>query len=493
MGTTLQARLQNLRSGWMFHEDFESDQFVPNDGWNLIQGAANQSKDVAVNLTYSIKMAGSQDANLNPLVMYVPITDAVAVNEDFHCWFYDDATNTTLPGPFVKLRTTAGNFVTLGVRNGTSTTKYVMSSALTEDAFAATSVNRSTGWHHFEIRREMLVAPYVNSYLMFVDGTVVGYLAPGGVPTFFDRIYIQADVAGTTNDSFGYFDEVRLYRDYDLILFGCEGRRVRAKDVTETILWGLDNNLEATQPGQPLPVQTDPGYTISLEISKQITSDSDLSNYVFLVSRMDQIQMNPGDMWRYAESDFGRKVTNYQETPVTLGPRNSSLNGITETITFGQRNKVAYTVKMLEGDSWLREAHNWFDWVRKGNPFTLAVDSDSIAFASMSGPFYAGSFTFTVLPSLANTNTNITAGNQYVIQTRDGINRQVVTVTLVSGNNITVLQPLNFNVTLGDFIRSAYYWPMLENDDPNAEGLTISDKLIRRDWNVLAREYIRES
>lgn len=493
MGTTLQARLQKIRDGWMFHEDFESDQFVPNDGWNVLQGAANQSKTQAVNGLFSLKMAGSLDDNGTPLVMYTTITDAVARNEYFVCWFYDDASNTTLAGPFVKIRCTDGKFLQLGVRNATSTTKYSCNVAgnFAEDNFTATSVNRSTGWRKFEIRREMDVAPYVNHYLIFVDGTIVGDMNPSGTPAFFDRIYVQGDVVGTTNDSFGYFDEIRLYRDYNVTLYGCEGRRVRAKNTSETILWGLDNLLETTVAGQNVPISTDPGYTISLEISKQIPNDATTANWTKLVSRMDNELMNPGDMWRYAEVDFGRKVGSYQEFPVTLGARNSSLNGTTETITFGQRNKVQYTVKMLEGDSWLKEAHNWFDWVRKGNPFTLAVDSDSIVFASFAGTYHAGDLSFVVLPSLAATYTEIVTGGEYIIQTRDGINRQTVLVTNVSGNTVTISQPLNFNVALGDFIRAVYYWPMLENDDPNSEGLTITDKVIRRDWQVMAREYIR--
>ena len=108
MGTTKISWLKKIRSGYAFREDFESDNFINNDAWQLLQGLAITSDAQQSQGTYSLDLANSLDSSGMPVVIRENMsTSALYADWMVTVWFYDDL-NYTLPGPFIKTKVGTG-------------------------------------------------------------------------------------------------------------------------------------------------------------------------------------------------------------------------------------------------------------------------------------------------------------------------------------------------------------------------------------------------
>ena len=116
MGTTKISWLKKIRSGYAFREDFESDNFINNDAWQLLQGLAITSDAQQSQGTYSLDLANSLDSSGMPVVIRENMsTSALYADWMVTVWFYDDL-NYTLPGPFIKAKVGTG-YLQIGAKN----------------------------------------------------------------------------------------------------------------------------------------------------------------------------------------------------------------------------------------------------------------------------------------------------------------------------------------------------------------------------------------
>jgi hypothetical protein len=104
---------------------------------------------------------------------------------------------------------------------------------------------------------------------------------------------------------------------------------------------------------------------------------------------------------------------------------------------------------------------NWWTWAQEGNAFRLNFDDAHTVSTTLNGThgFGTGSGTYTLLVTSA---TGIVAGRQYVI--RGGPHYQLVTVTNVSGLDVTIDTVLDFDFPGGSLFRERYMWDLILRD-----------------------------
>lgn len=486
MGTTRLTWLQKVRDGMLFREDFESDRFVTNDGWFLLQGIATQSKAQAVAGLFSLLLKGTQDDADLPVILQQNVPPIISGQQPtVTAWFYDDAAETVLEGPFLKIMLSDGSFIQMGARNGTSTTHYSCNppATFTEDTFAVTAVARSTGWHKFQIK-------YNNVWVRFeiyIDGVDVLHLTP---PTTYvvESIYLQAAVLGNAVDSFGYFDELRYQQDWYTFFWGVAGRRINVVGLGHT-----DQAISGPGNLYKLEANTNPeANAYDIEISQAIPSATVIGNYEKLAMSRYDMDYQGGDAFMFKEVDFTRRPTAYAgERPTTRGSRSQSPTGTTETITTGRQDTAPFEVDGLQGVEWLQRAQDYFDYARTGEPFAFALDSDDTVVAQLAADAAAFQSQVTVIPTLDVNGSGIQEDQYYIIEDQGRNHRQVLRVIDVTANAVTFDGLLHYDYEVGDYVRSMRYWPLMEMADPITYPLSIAKpKSITYKWSQNIREWV---
>lgn len=484
MGTSKLAFMNKIQDGFLFREDFESADFVDNDGWQTVQGVAEHSKNEVVAGKYSLLLAGTQDEDGFPVIIRKDVSSFDNFDKRmFTVWFFDDM-NALLEGPFVKLGLASNRWLQIGARNAISTVNYSCNPALTstEDSFADSGIARSAGWHKFQIRNNGSGGGNT-VFELFIDDTSVRTLTIPVASLLIETIYLQAAQTGMVTDSFGYFDEVRYQRRTDFSILGVNGRRVSAGTLGST-----DNLLSTSSLAIEADVVPAPN-AYEVQISQIIRTATQTDNYEFLSIFLQNVDFENGDIWVISEIDFGRKMTSYQDDPSTRGSSTSAVDGTSETLTVGRLESIGASVRCLIGDEWVANSQNFFQYARQGKPFSLTLDSDDVVLNTTYVAAAAGDTILTVNNTLGVFNAEI--GRFYVVEDEDRTIRQMFKASNVVGNSVYLDRPLIADIPVGSFVRSLNYWPTIELVDPQQAGLQlINPRTQRYDWNFQFREYV---
>jgi hypothetical protein len=132
-----------------------------------VRSGSKSLKHSVRNCTYTV--SNIHDANWTHFIRYITPVGAARVS----AWIYDNGAAT--PERLI-LRLNGGSgtsYVGIGIAPGTSGTKYC--SLNTSGNLAATSIDRTTGWHHFEVKYDKTAG--ANAARLYVDGTLAATLA----------------------------------------------------------------------------------------------------------------------------------------------------------------------------------------------------------------------------------------------------------------------------------------------------------------------------
>ena len=465
MGTSKLCWLKKVRSGYAFREDFESDNFVNNDAWQLLQGLAITTDAQQSQGTYSLDLANSLDNSLMPVVIRQNIS-ASAIYQDWiiTVWYYDDATNTTNPGPYLKVNIGTAEYIQVGVRNAVSTGYYSCnaSGSLAEDSFASTTAARTTGWHKLQVYGPTTGGHYV----VYIDDVEVRDVTWIGATHSITSVSLQGGVLGVASPSFGYFDDLRVQYSKKAGFLNLNKRRLVVGSTSQDLV--TDAAVFT-----PDIVPADNSYQIQISKASNLTS-LDLNWYGQNVVG--------GDFYVYQEVDFLRKVFPFDYQPTSLATQNISPTGGRETIVTGRQDKPTFTIQDLVGDVWRQRFGDYFEYARLGNPFTVQTDSDETILTSVSALTTPSGGTNSVYVNsiLGVTAAGIVQGGMYVLESADRSKRQTLTVSSVSSNHVFFNEYLNADFSAGDTIRSVRYWPLIMVSDPRTLGITYQNAKLKQ-------------
>lgn len=485
MASSIISYLQKIRDGVVFNESFENDNFITAEGWTILQGVpGNSSQQFIDGIKSWDNAAGSQSL---PVAKKVISDTAVDSDWYFSCFFYDDATNTTDQGPFVKLKLVDGKYLQMGVRNGTSTTLYVTgTNTFAADTFQVATggtAGRVSGWRFFTI----IYLSATTNYRYFIDDVEVAvFTAAASSPV--SEIYLQANTVGGTGSSFGYFDALTYNRKETLDIYASFSGRVK-----------LNDNANANQDSQ--------GFTSTVPASFQVWNEAGSVGTLYpfqvylevgdtshnLSYRSNLLQVNPGDIYQFTQIDFERKVTTYENTPRVLQSVNTSTSGVRETLDFAQKYRLTFTVNGLEGVAWNRTVQNFFQNAVAGNTFALMIDSSTdAAFGVISASVGGGtSATVTIMPNFSTNPTDaFTVGNYYTILKQGNTLTAVMKLASKTSNTLTFDSLLPFGVDALDYVYPVFLYPFLEISGSELTGFRLSDVGIPRyNWTQNCEEF----
>lgn len=455
MGNSILTYLAKARSGVIFHETFENDNFITAQGWTVLSGApANTSNQYKGGIKSFL-------CNLNDTIRKT-ITDTQSGTQMFSGFFYDDTTHTTEQGPYLKLKTSNNKFIQIGVRNGVSSTYYVTNATdtFTEDSFAVTTVARVTGWHKFDV-----LISAVGVIQVKIDNTLVRQHSALTPPFYFTYVFCCSNTIAGTGASFGYFDEIYVFHNSQVNIQGLGSRTAVEEGVQAFTIFPLQEHYRIDQSGS-LGARTS-----------------------MFTQLMD---VYPGDIYVYNEIDFGRRVTMLQPIPRTLTSLNQSAGGFTETFKFGLKDVFSFLVDVLDGIDWKQKADMWYYHASQGNPFSLLVDKDHPAIALVSAalsPLAADTFTITIDTSQTIDTSEFTVGRRYVIRGADNFYKQVAVLASKTDTTLTFTGTLMQPVAVGDYVYDQLMFPLLELGNQPL-GLRLTDaRNVLYQWNQAFQDF----
>jgi hypothetical protein len=168
---------------------------------------------------------------------------------------------------------------------------------------------------------------------------------------------------------------------------------------------------------------------------------------------------------RYGGGTFPERVIEFPEYIYRRNPpdyirrtlNNQAVSGVVETLS------VRTDVMVEMGFRWQKNADpqlarlkrllkNWHQWALAGLSWTLALDPAHTVWTTLSSNPGPGDLVFSV-----NNPANIEAGRPYVV--RNAIDLEVVQVTDITANTVTIEDPLQFRFFSGDRFRDEMFWP----------------------------------
>ncbi len=492
--------LQKVRNGTVFQETFENNSFLTADGWTTLQG--NPANSINQALPGSGGIASWDNTAVVPgtTTQSLPVAKKVITDTNVdqlwlvQGWFYDTS-DTTSPGPYLKVKLSNGIYASIGVRNSVSTTYYSYSGTPTsgtdapDTAFTSlTGVARSVGWHYFTI------IPANNQIYIQVDNTVhfVNATLPLGTPL--SELYLCADKIGGPGPSFGYFDQVGYYRSTGFFV-GYNSNLVSGS----MRLYDSSNNYLQSTLGYLNPIFFAPTWYEAVYPFACFIEAAPASNNSNLIYRSCLLQVNPGDIYQLNDLNFGRKFESIDQVDTGLNSRSQTNSGVQEVLNYGLKDKWITTIKELTDPPWKKQIDNLFLYANTGGPFSVMYDDTMTnAFGVVSAFVQGGtSATVTIMANLSTNSTDaFVVGNDYVIRNQGNTQKQEVTLLSKTITQLTFDQNLNFDVNAPDgngnyyFVYSKYFLPFMELGEDNLNGLKLSSaQLIYYNWIQNIQEY----
>lgn len=495
-----------VRTGLVFRETFEDPNFSSDNNWIGLQGVAVQSSTQSVDVAkgtglglYSMPLANSdiQVSVGGPVPVQAPIIQqslsysTLGDAPQASVWFYDpgyNAATSGLPGPYLKLEFSDGQYAQIGARNfaTSGTTNYVAGGGAGDVFQYNLSAARTPGWHLLQFVHAS-GASIGNFWLPYVDQNLSGPIVVSGTTNKITGLFLNGDVLGSTQDSFGFWDEVHYNRDSGLRIFSNNTRTVYLKDhnyntiisyliaMGTSTITGYNTINDSVQPAQ-----------IWLEASQADGTPNPTSLEALI--RLNYVWN--GDIYQYLDVVFDQQLMSYDDIGTSISQSNKAPQGQVETIVTGQQNQIMVNAHKIEGFDKFSVMQQLYQNARYSRPFSLAVSTQWAACSNIiSGT--AGDNTFIVGSTLGITANNLLPTYWYVIEDLYHQFTQYVQIQSIDGSTVTIGNGavLNFDVgstnTIGTlfFIRPTTFYPALGFVDPTKLGLkVVSPRIPRFDW-----------
>ncbi len=447
MGNTVLRYLPLGKSGQVFFESFEADNWLLNEAWGTLNGSPASSsvqfkfgtKSFVVDSSFPlIQKDFSQSPNLG-------------ANCFFKVWFWDDASRTATAPVYALLVDGTGRRYGIGINDNFPTTlgKYAF---YVNGSVPTSGVSRTTGWHSmtfkytFNVSLVMTLDNGVSQTVAFADSSI------------FTKIQLGT-LATTGTVPFGYFDYAQVANDWTLKFNGLS--------VGQKILLMSDLN----NPFSPLASATSvtgplSGSTTSLDVSNGLLFDSPINGYLmvtgadgiapYFVSDLRSIFF--GDRFVFGDIDFGRRASTFGKPRGIDRTTNISTSGKEENILFSSREPANLSIPDITDDQ-RRTLLAWWSQAQQGQASLVAIDSGQVFFAPIAQAATAGQMTLKFNTFYGR---QIEKGATFLIYGPSGLYMDECKVSsMVQATGTANLAfPLNNSYALGTFVRSPNYWPM---------------------------------
>lgn len=454
MGNTILQHLVKAKSGLMLLEDFESTNFMGDQGWLLNNGVPTT--------TTSIFFSG-----LRSLIMDLTYPQIQKAFSTPYQWaageFFDDASQTvTLFKPFMQFISVAAAAIWgLGVDNSVSTGFYTK---IVNGVSSASTVARTNGWHKWEILYDGATV------ILKVDGTTVSTTAIAGLNFTILKVGLLA-FSGAT--AFGYFDLIQVTSSSILTfknlpsIGGALGSSGTLYNSAETVLAG--------------PTQTTGTYTV--DVTTLVTQQpfvgsfsATKTNGVRPLFRSPSLTFCAGDVWVYNNFDLGRRVASFSNSRPENRSDMESTGGVNQSLSYYSRDIAGLMLTDLTDDQ-KDELKRWWGFAKDGGIFSAAVDDSDVYLGKVSADTGTNPTTFTVNSTVgANRNARL------MLTRLNGQTFEVAEVLSQTPTVFTIKKGLLENYQSGDQVRSVYYWPFVISTDMSFTPLLTNPKLKR--WSV---------
>ena len=448
MGTSILGYLQKIKSGVLYSETFENQNWFAAEGWTNVQGTPTYATNMSYQGLNSFICSGA-GATLS-IIKKSMVGTCVWVQG----YFYDDGTTVaaTAVGPFLKVKTNNSHYFQLGVRNDVSNSGganglgyYVYGGPSDESLTYTHPVSRAIGWHQLDI------ALGTNIVNFRVDGGAGVTLSSS--ETNLTDFYLCSGKTTDTLATFGYFDSIYAFTSTALTVYH-KGttRSFNFYDSGFEILAasGLNTDpLVIIMPILPYPIS---GYLqASQDGSVALEFQSVLTNFF------------PGDVFAYQSIDFGRKVADWQPKENSLKNINQSTSGVQEVLFNGYKGSHMFMVNYLLGQQTKNKLNNFYDYCSKGYPFSMMIDSANGALGVLDTNASIGSTSVLLEDSLSTYPTDgFTVERSYQIFDAQRTIKQKVTLASKDTNTLTFHEYLTEPFVQGDFICDDTFQPFLE-------------------------------
>ena len=508
-----------IRDGLIFSEQFENANYAIDDNWNTLQGVATQSTTQSVDAAmgnnlgiYSMPLSnadisaayGSLLPGVPAPIIFQAVQDTNQNNTMVSVYYYDTLASGigAPPGPYMKLALGGGQFIDLGVRNSVSNTNYVAGSGADQFQYTTTA-SRVLGWNLLQlIYQPSGLGNTSGSWSAYVNNTIAYSGIIPGASNIVAGVYLQGDIFGTSNDSFGFFDSLNVNRDTGVTFFSSDTAPCKTSLYIYNQSYSPLANFTLSQ-GTPgvTTYNTIQDYAGPEDIWVE-AAQSNISVAGNSLETLIQLQaVNNGDYYKYNHVVFPYKIKTYDDIGTSILQTSTAPMGQNENIVTGFRDKINIMAHKISGFGIYGQMQEFYTNSRYGLPFSLAVDTDYTACVPIiTGN--VGSQTFTVGSNLGVTANNLKINTQYVIEDVYHQYRQYVTVSNVAGSTVTINEILNFNVGGAAaeniqsfqsqyFIRSILFYPALTLLAPTSSDLKIVSPAIPRfDYGGAFIEYL---
>ncbi len=488
--------LQKIRDGVVFSEGFENDNFVSAEGWTVLQGVPGNS---TIQYKDGIK---SWDNSANAQSLPVVSKSFNVQSSMIIVWFYDDVSHTTEQGPYVKVKMSDGTYMSVGVRNGITSTNYSYGAqgAGTDAPTTDSGIARTTGWHQFVFQAFVAPAGPSPFTCIQIDTNQVYANTPASNPLYLSAVYVQANTVGGTGNSFGFFDELAAFVysvDFfngvrnlpDLIqVINASGLKANIYDINNSLLYSSTENNSILY----LPVY------YSTAFYPNTGHDFPFSGYIEIsdptgkntACRSQLLNLNPGDIYDFQKLKFGQKFKPYDPQNAALTNVNQSTAGVTETIFNAFKNKYVFGIPILEGIDYKKQYDEWYNYAVQGLPFSAQVEDNNIGFGVIDSNPSVGTSVIQIKPNLSTNPTDaFTVGRKYVLFNAANTRRQ--TMTLLAKNDPCLTMTENFEYPFAnlDYIADITFHPFLELGN-HPYGLSAQDeRYVRYKMNQIVQDW----
>lgn len=457
MGNTIIQSMSRGQNGLQLLENFESDNFISDQGWQLVNGVPKTTTSAAYSELQSFQLD----------LTYPKIKKVFATPFRWSAgWFLDDPAQTlTTFNPFIQWQSIAAPATWgIGVNNAVSTTKYTMT---VNNVQVASAVTRTAGWHRFEISYD----ESFSDVRLIIDGSTISTVVIGGLNFTVLFLGVNTFVGAT---AFGYWDLIQAARSPSIRFFNLAPASLTAGG---TFSIYNDAGVLIAGPGGIVGGTITQGFVYPLNMPFDGYFAFTQPNDVQPKFRGPIQSFCVGDVWNYNEFNLGRRVSTFRKTRKASRSDLESTSGINQSLFYFSRDMVGLTLSDLTDDE-QQSLQRWWGYAKSGNIFSAAIDSQDV---------YVGKLTVATGGNASTITLDTTAGlnrkSKIMLTRANGQTFEIAEVKSIAGLVVTLQQALAQGYEIGDQARHSYYWPFAISTDAEFMAMLTNTKLKR--WTAM--------
>jgi len=453
MGNTIVQSMSRGQNGLQLLENFESDNFIADQGWTLVNGVPKTTNTVAYSELRSFQLD----------LTYPKIKKVFATPFRWSAgWFFDDPAQTvTTFNPFIQWQSIAAPATWgIGVNNAISTTKYTMT---VNGVQVASAVTRTAGWHRFEIWYD----DFLSDVRLKIDGSTISTVVIGGLNFTVLFLGVNTFVGAT---AFGYWDLIQAARSPYMKFFNLAPASITAGGAYS--IYTADGTLVAG-PGGIIGGTVNQGFVYPLDMPFDGYFAFTKIGDVLPKFRGPIQSFCVGDVWNYNEFNLGRRVSTFRKTRKVSRSDLESTSGINQSLFYFSRDMVGLTLTDLTDDE-QQALQRWWGYAKSGNVFSAAIDSQDVFIGKLTVATGGNASTITL-----DTTAGLNRKSKIMLTRANGQAFEVAEVKTIAGLVVTLQQQLVEGYEIGDQVRHSYYWPFAITTDAEFMASLTNTKLKR--------------